>query len=111
VSLHIDFIENDWPAGQQHKVASLEIVNEAPTLTDSVDAEKWARVLEIHTLPKQVPYLEAEDLLKKVSKRFQGDYVFATEPHDADECEYPPVGYLQAPGQPMPTVQKPAVKH
>ena len=111
MSLHIDFIENDWSAGQQHKVASLEIVKQVPTLTDSVDANKWTRVLEINTLPKQVPYLEAEDLLKKISKRFQGDYVFATEPHDADECEYPHVGYLEAPGQPMPTVKKAAGRH
>ena len=108
MSLHIDFIENDWSAGQQRKVASLGIIEEAPKLTDSVDGEKWNRVLEIDKLPKQVPYLQAEDLLKKVSKRFQGDYVFATEPHDADECPYPQTGYLQAPGQPMPTVKKTA---
>ena len=111
MSQHIDFFENDWLAGQQRKVASLEIVKEVPTLTESVDFDKWARVLEIHTLPKQVPYLEAEDLLKKVSKRFQGDYVFATEPHDADECEYPKVGYLQAPGRPTPTTKKAAPAH
>src|SRR5437867_2598571 len=110
MSLHIDFIENDWSAGQQFRVASLEVVDEVPTLTDSVDQKKWLRVLEIEKLPK-VGYLEAEALLTKVSKRFQGDYVFATDPHDAAECDVPKVGYFQAPGQPMPTVKKAAGRH
>jgi hypothetical protein len=111
MSLHIDFVENDWAAGQQLRVASLEVIDEVPTLTESVDPKKWFRVLEIDKLPRPVPYGKAEALLTQVSKRFQGDYVFATEPHDAAECEYPKVGYLQAPGQPMPTVKKAAGRH
>ena len=108
MSLHIDFIENDWSAGQQCVVASLEVVDGEPKLTESVDAKKWVRVLEIDKLPRKVPYGEDKALLTKVSKRFQGDYVFATEPHDAAQCEYPKVGYFQAPGKPMPAVKKAA---
>ena len=111
MSLHIDFIENDWPAGEQRMVASLEIIDEVPTLTAPANRDKWIRVFEVDKLKRPVPYGEAEALLIQVSKRFQGDYVFATEPHDAAECEYPKVGYLQAPGQPMPTVKKAAGRH
>ncbi len=111
MSLHIDFIENDWPAGEQRIVASLEIINEVPTLKAPADHPKWARVFEVDKLKGPVAYGDAEALLRKVSKRFQGDYLFATEPHDAAECNYPPVGYLQAPGQPAPSVKKAAGRH
>ena len=111
MSYHIDFIENDWSAGRQRKVASLEIINEVPTLTAPDDIDKWLRVFEVKKLPNRVQYGEAEPLLAKVSKRFQGDYIFATDPHDAAECEYPEFGYLQAPAQLMPTVKKAAARH
>lgn len=111
MGLHIDFIENDWSAGQQRKVASLEIVDDVPTLTAPADLDKWLRVFEVKTLPNKVAYGEAEPLLAKVSKRFQGDYVFATDPHDAAECDVPKFAYLQAPGQPAATEKKTAATH
>lgn len=95
--LHIDFYENDWSAGQQHRVASLEVVKGTPTLTESVDKDKWTRVLEVNSLPRNVGYGADQELLSRLSKRYQGDYVFATEPHDAAECEYPKEGYFQGP--------------
>lgn len=108
---HIDLIENDWGAGVQTKVASLAVVNGRPSLTThSGDPKKWERVLELDKV-KKLDYGEDEAFLSKHSKRFQGDYLFATEPHDAEECEFVPVAHLQGPGQPAPKIKRTAHAH
>lgn len=99
MSLHIDVIENDWLAGQQRLVASLSFVNGVPDLL-SLDLPKWASVVGLEQLPTPVRPEEEEGLLRRISDRLQGDYLFATPPHEARECDYPPVASLQTPTAP-----------
>jgi hypothetical protein len=99
VSLHIDVIENDWLAGQQRVVASLTFVDGVPDLR-SLDLPKWASVVGLEQLPNPVRPDQEEDLLQKISARLQGDYLFATPPHEARECDYPQVASLQSPKAP-----------
>ncbi len=105
--LHIDLIENDWLAGQQRVVAGLSVVRGQYDFRTG-DLPRWARVLEPAKLPSPAPTDGVEDLLKVVSSRIQGDYVFATEPHDAEECPYPSVLFLQRPGKAAPKARRPA---
>jgi hypothetical protein len=96
VSLHIDVIENDWLAGQQRVVASLTFVDGVPTLS-SLDLAKWGSVVGLAELPNPVRPEHEEGLLHQVSKRLHGDYLFATEPHEIEDCDYPQVAHLQSP--------------
>ena len=105
--LHIDLIENDGLAGQQRVVASLSVDRGKYDLS-SPDPSRWTRVLDTAKLPSPPPYEGVEALLWTVCKRIQGDYVFATEPHDAQACPYPPSVPMQQPGA-VRVVERPAV--
>ena len=99
MSLHVDLIENDWLSGQQRVVASLSFRNGIPDLL-SLDLPKWASVLGLAQLPTPVRPDEEENLLQAISTRLQGDYLFATPPHEMAECDYPSVAPLQSASAP-----------
>jgi hypothetical protein len=109
VALHVHLIENDWLAGQQRWVATVSFVVGAYVLEDCLDPTKWTKVLQLEPLPSRVRPEDEEPLLSAIARRFQGDYLFCTEPHDAVECDYPKVTSLQSPQAPVHKIKRPPV--
>ena len=107
MALQVDLIENDWSAGEQRVVARLTISRGVPDL-NSADIPRWSNLLELQKI--KTPILDADipNVLEQIHKRFQGDYLFVTEPHDEDDCRYLDVVHLQAPGKAAPERPRPA---
>jgi hypothetical protein len=108
VPLHIHLIENDWLAGQQRIVATLSVSGGQYDI-QSADPAKWVSALQLSQLGGS--YVRPEDeerLLAGIFKRVQGDYLFCTEPHEARECDFPPVTALQSPQAPVHHSKRPA---
>jgi hypothetical protein len=112
MALHVHLIENDWLAGQQRWVATVTFAGGFYSLEDSLDPTKWAKVLQLVALRSPARPEDEEGLLSAITRRFQGDYLFCTEPHSASECDYPKVANLQSPQAPrrkkVPLAAQPA---
>ena len=104
---HIHLIENDWLAGQQRIVATLSFARGRYDL-QSQDPVKWANSLRLGQLPELVRPEDEERLLNTIASRVQGDYLFCTEPHEADGCNFPEVSSLQSPRAPAHAIRRPA---
>jgi hypothetical protein len=102
--LHVDLFENDWLAGEQRRGARVEVVDGELVLRSN-ELQRWARILE---LPSPPPRHVTDEVLGYISKGLQGDYVFATEPHDAYDCPYPDVISIQKPGAVAPVIRRAA---
>lgn len=86
---HVDVIKNEWLAGYQVLVARVYL--EAGSLrVDSPEPDLWNRIV-------LRPYVDngreltpdnGESFLAHLHAGLHGDYLFATEPHDEQECPY-----------------------
>jgi hypothetical protein len=89
MAVHIDVVENDWLGGRQTVVARLS-VQDGTYRVESQDPTRWLRVLG---LPENPPDLRDEghalEFLSNIAHKLRGTYVFATEPHPDEKCEFP----------------------
>jgi hypothetical protein len=88
---HVDIVKNEWLAGFQTVVARLAL-DEGKLQLDAQDPAKWEpivwRVVVDRETGEEIGPDRAEDFFARLHERLNGDYLFATTPHDERECPY-----------------------
>lgn len=84
---HIDIVEPDFQKGCQVRVANLSIAGGRYDLV-SADPARWVRVLGLEAAPALADDASVRQFLERVAARLRGDYLFATEPHEAGNCPF-----------------------
>jgi hypothetical protein len=84
MTLHVDVVQNKWSAGTQNRVARVELGQGGEITVHSDD--HWDRLVRdaLDGIDADSP----DGLLRGLAGHFTSDYVFATEPHDANECPF-----------------------
>jgi hypothetical protein len=86
MTLHVDVVKNEWLAGFQHPVARVFLRSGALDV-ESPDPERWFSFLR-ESVGDIDPTRDAMEFLAALPHNIQGTYIFATEPHDEDQCPY-----------------------
>jgi hypothetical protein len=88
--LHVEILRNEWSAGRQRVVACLEVNGSGRVVYNVVD--EWAGVVpESFRDPQsgdEVGLRDGVEYLNALHRYLNGDYVFATAPHETGQCEY-----------------------
>jgi hypothetical protein len=114
VSSHVDIVRNDWLAGRQSVVARASLADGKLTI-DSPQPGTWSEVV---LRPLRDPDTgkpisadgDPDRFFAALSSQLHGSHLFATEPHEEQECPFPTWEQtLIEPGIPIPKRQpKPA---
>lgn len=90
--LHVELIQNEWVAGRQHVVGRVLLNGMGDVSLEPVDSGWEAVALMPFTGPESgdelTPTDTAERFVRALHTHLKGDYLFATEAHDAGECAY-----------------------
>ena len=86
MALHIDVVRSELSAGTSPAIARVTIVN-GDLHVDSEHAEVHRQML-LDALGPEVRLDNPREALQMLHDRFQGSYIFATEPHEAGACPY-----------------------
>lgn len=90
MALHVDIVQNQPLEGITSTLASVQLESGALVFLDESPEHShssyWRSVLvkAVDVDPDQHP----REFLAALSERFDGTYVFATEPHEEGECPY-----------------------
>jgi|AntDryMetagUQ889_1029465.scaffolds.fasta_scaffold10793_1 hypothetical protein len=87
VSVHVDVVKNEWLTGEQRPIARL-FVGKGELQIDSPDPARWGPVVEQALDGMKLDHPEPEEQLGEVTSRLRGSHLFATVPHDHDDCPY-----------------------
>lgn len=79
--LHVDLVEDRWSAGLQERVGIVYVDHGRLV----VESERPHYLVIVREGAAGVPPAEA---LSELSRRFHGDYFFATVPHTESECPF-----------------------
>jgi hypothetical protein len=91
--LHVELIQNEWTAGRQRVVGRVLLNGSGEVSLEPVDSGWEASALLPFIDPESGDELTptadtAERFVRALHTHLKGDYLFATEAHDAGECEY-----------------------
>ncbi len=87
MSVHVDVVKNEWLTGEQRPIARL-FVGRGELQIDSPDPARWGPVVEQALDGLKLDDVEPAERLEELSTRLRGSHLFATVPHDHDECPY-----------------------
>ncbi len=81
---HVDIVKNEWLAGYQVVIGrlwvdrgQLHVDAKEPTVADLIDRYK-----------EESTAGTPEEFVASLHDTLHGDYLFATQPHDEERCEY-----------------------
>jgi hypothetical protein len=82
---HVDIVKSEPLAGSERVLARVTLEHGSITI-EAEDRDYWEEALTsgVAINPTESP----EEFLAAVSERFNGTYVFTTEPHDDSDCPY-----------------------
>src|SRR6266540_3996580 len=88
---HVDLVKNEWLAGFQHVVARIYLNGDVKL--ESNEREKWEHLVRRPLTDRRSgrvidPNQEPGEFFERLHDLLSGDYLFATEVHDDDECPY-----------------------
>jgi hypothetical protein len=90
--LHVEIIQNEWAAGRQRVVGRVILNGSGKVSLEPVDPGWEASALLPFVDPESgdelTPTDSAERFVRALHTHLNGDYLFATEAHDAGDCEY-----------------------
>jgi hypothetical protein len=86
MALHVDIVKNEWLAGYQNVVARLYLDDDGKLHVDAAD-ETWEETV-LRPVGGLDPKRDPEEFLRHLADYIHGSYLFATEVHDADRCEF-----------------------
>ncbi len=82
--LHVDIIKTDPLAARAQRLAQAVLNNGTIYIEETLDVEYWRTTLASATSID--PDLAPEEFLRALPKKLDGTYVYATDPHDEDDC-------------------------
>jgi len=89
--LHVELIQNEWAAGRQLVVARVTLEDNGRLKFESADDDVWGpvafRSFVDQATGDEVSPKEPERFIRALHEHLNGDYLFATEPHEGG-CEY-----------------------
>jgi hypothetical protein len=87
MSMHVDLVKNEWLAGIQVRLVTVTSTGDHNSLVNVTPG--WEDLLgrELTDRAGESVYV-AKESLGVLPQLFQGEYVFATDPHDESDCPF-----------------------